>query len=173
MNSVDTDRLKGLAVPAYVTAAILILFPMVDTTFALLPARSGELAWRFGALGLVSQALMTPLLGGLIALVTASVLGHRRALRVVQILAWLVAALSIGAIALFLLDAVQMRSTVRPELKGAVDKASGVAIVKYLVTSGVAATLALASQRAVKRTRKAGAESDEPRLVFGGSPAKG
>lgn len=173
MNSVDTDRLKGLAVPAYVTAAILILFPIIDTGTALLPARTGELAWRFGALGLVSQALMTPLLGGLIALVTAAVFGHRRALRVVQILGWIVVALSIGAIAMFLLDAVQMRSTVRPELKGAVDKASAVAMVKYLVTAGVAATLALASQKSLKRTRKASAESEEPRLVFGGSPAKG
>jgi hypothetical protein len=173
MNSFDTDRLKALAVPAYVTAAILILFPVVDTSAALMPARSGELAWRFGALGLVSQALMTPLLGGLIALVTAAVFGHRRALRAVQIVAWLVAALSIGAIALFLLDVVQMRATVRPELKGAVDRASGVAMSKYAVTAAVAATLALASRRVASRSRRAGAESDEPRLVFGGSPAKG
>jgi hypothetical protein len=173
MNSLDSDRLKGLAAPAYLTAALLIVFPLIDTGFALLPFRTGELAWRFGALGLVSQALMTPLLGGLIALVTAAVFRHRRALRAVQILAWVVVALSIGAIAVFLLDVVQMRATVRPEMKGAIDKASGVAMLKYLGGAAVAVTLALASQRAIRGTRRASAEGDEPQLVFGGSPAKG
>lgn len=173
MSALDSDRLNALATPSYVIAAILIVIPLVDTALALLPLRPGELAWRFGALGLGSQALMTPLLGGLLALVTATVFGHRRGLRVVQIVAWLAAVLLVVAIALFLLDAIQMRASVRPEVKGAFDKASAVALVKYFVGAAIAVIFAMASQRAIKRTRTATASgADQPPLVFGASTTK-
>lgn len=171
MNASDSDRLKALATPSYVIAAILIVFPLVDTALALLPLRPGELAWRFGALGLGSQALMTPLLGGLLALVTASVLGHRRALRVVQTVSWFVAVMLVVAIALLSLDAIQMRGSIRPEVRGAFDKASVVALFKYVIGVGVAVMFAMSGQRAIKRTATASG-ANQSQLVFGASTTK-
>ena len=59
---------RWLTISGYLLSLYLITTPMVETVAAIYPISLGEPAWRFGAAGLLSQALMTPLLGLLIAL---------------------------------------------------------------------------------------------------------
>lgn len=120
-----------LAVPAYAVAFLLAFFPLLDTALSVFPPNLGEVAWRFGAAGLFSRALMTPLLGLLLAFAVALLLEHRKVLRGLSILSGLTSAVLLGTIVLFLLDALQMRSQVQPHAKVAFDIASAVALGKY------------------------------------------
>lgn len=173
MKSSDVERLRPLATPAYALAVLLIVIPLLDTLFAMLPTRLGDVSWRFGALGLGSQALMTPLLGALVALATAVLLEHRRGVRVLQVLAWVVAAGLVGAIVLFLLDAVQVRASVKAEAKPALDKVSVLALGKYFAGVAVSMMFAVSSHRLAKRMRAdTGSDSDKGKLVFEGPGGK-
>lgn len=122
---------KHLTVPAYAMASLLILFPLLDTALSVIPPRFGEVAWRFGATGLFSRALMTPLLGLLLAFAVALLREHRKIQRAIAIVSAVVAVVVVGAIGMFVLDAVQMRSQVSPQAKTAFDIASLVALGKF------------------------------------------
>jgi hypothetical protein len=166
MRSSEWERLKPLALPSYVVAALLVLIPVADTVLALTPLHPGAVAWRFGALGMGSQAVMTPLLGGLLALVTAAILGHRRGVRALQVLAVLAAVLLLAASVLFVLDAAQTRASIRATAKGVFDKASVVALVKYFIGVATSVAFALAGQRVIGRMgAHAASDSDTPPLV--------
>lgn len=166
MRSSEMERLKPLAWPAYIVAVLLIAIPMADTALALMPLRPSNVAWRFGALGLGSQAVMTPLLGALLALITAAVLGHRLGLRIVQVLVCLAAVVFVSASGLFVLDALQTRPSIPVAAKGAFDKASAVALVKYLVGAAAAVAFAITCQRLIRHARADSAsDADQPQLV--------
>ena len=108
---------KKLGWAAYVVSAALILFPLTDTFTSLYPWNIGEPRWRFGAVGLLSSALLIPMLGVLVALVTATVLEQRMARRVLGILCIAGAVVCLGALGSFALDALQPRAAVRPEMQ--------------------------------------------------------
>ena len=166
MRSSESERLKPLAWPAYLVAVLLVVIPVTDTVLALVPMRFGDVAWRFGALGMGSQAVMTPLLGTLLILVTAAALGHRTALRVVQVLAYLAAALFVAASILFALDALQTRTSIQKAAKAGFDRASAVALVKYGLAFLSAVVFALTSQRLIRRAKaESAAEAEQPQLV--------
>jgi len=98
----------------YLMAALLVLVPLAEATSSVWPFRPGEVIWRYGAAGLYSRVLVTPLLGVLLASGTAVVFKHARTLRVFSVAAFagaLVLALWSG---LFVLDALQMRPQVHP-----------------------------------------------------------
>jgi hypothetical protein len=144
------SRIRSLAVPAYLMAALLVLFPLGDTLLTVWPLRLGTVSWRFGAVGIFSRAMMTPLLGLLLALAVAALAKHSRARRGIALLAGLQALVLLIVIPLFALDTLQMRSQVRPEALAGVDVASTIAATKLLLTAVVAAALCAAG---VRRTR--------------------
>jgi hypothetical protein len=137
-------RKRLLALPGYSVAFLLVLFPLLDMALSVWPVRAGELAWRFGATGLFSRVLITPLLGLLLAFAVAVLLEQRRVLRGISILSGLVGLAIVGGVILFLLDALQMRPRVRAEAKMAFDMTTVVALAKYgfgvLVLSAFAVT---------------------------------
>jgi len=132
----------------YGVAFLLIVVPLTDSVLGVLPLRLGQAAWRFGSLGLLSRALMTPLLGLAVAMVMAAYLGQRRTLRSLSVFAFLAAAAALGAVILFALDALQTRATVRPDVTHTFDKASVEALLKYLLDALVAGLLGLGGWRA-------------------------
>ena len=166
----SSDDLKPLALPAYLIGAMLILVPLLDTATSLMPPKMDVVAWRFGALGVVSQAIMTPFLGGFLLLAAASLLGHRRVLRALQIVVGLVGVFFLAAIVLFMLDATQMRATVRPEVVRRFDVASVVALIKYVIGCIASGVFIVATQRAITRGKSQTSASQTP-LVF--KPAAG
>lgn len=152
---------KHLTVPAYAIAFLLILFPLLDTALSVLPPRFGEVAWRFGATGLFSRALMTPLLGLLLAFAVALLREQRKMQRAVAIVSALVAVVVIGAMGMFVLDAVQMRSQVRPQAKTAFDIASLVALGKFMLGLLILVAFTISGWKASRREAAARVRTKE------------
>jgi hypothetical protein len=128
-------KLRPLAWAAYAVAFLLITLPMVDLLLSVWPLRFGQANWRFGTAGLLSQALLLMLLGMLLALATAALVGHRRVSQVLAGLALAGSALGALAMLMFGLDGLQVRSGVRVEAMGGFDRAAIVAIGKYAVAT--------------------------------------
>ncbi len=165
-------KLRPLAWAAYSVAFILIVVPLTEVLLGIWPLRIGQVNWRFGAAGLVSQSVITPLLGMLLAVTTAALVEHRVTARVLAGFALLGGVLGALALAMFSLDALEARSAVRTESLQAFDKAAVVAAVKFVLGSISAVLLGVggwkASRRhggeAAARERKS-ASDDSPVLV--------
>lgn len=145
-------KLRPLAWAAYAVSFLLIVLPVVDLLLSVWPLRLGQATWRFGTVGLMSQTLMLMLLGMLLALATAALVGHRL---VSQLLAWLALTGSVlGAVAMLMfgLDGLQVRSGVRVEAMGGFDRAAIVAIGKFALATGTALLMGIGGLK-VSRTR--------------------
>jgi hypothetical protein len=145
-------HMRRIALPAYLVALLVFLFPLVDTAMSVWPPQPGEVPWRFGAAGFYSRALITPILGVLIALAVALHLDHRRVLRGIAIASAVAVVVLIGVIGTFMLDALEMRAQVALARRSAFDVASGVALMKYLAGTLVALTYAMVGWKASNPT---------------------
>ena len=65
------NNYRSLAPGAYVVAFLLFFIPFFDASLSLAPWNLASSQWRFGAFGLLSNALMLPAAGTLIAVATA------------------------------------------------------------------------------------------------------
>ncbi len=99
-------RFRLLGLPAYLVAAGVIFIPLVDASMSVWPWRPFVVQWRFGAIGLLSNAFMITAIGLLIVLATALLLGHWRTLRVFGVICALGAVVVAVSMGLFALDAV-------------------------------------------------------------------
>ena len=138
---------RQLAAPTYLVAFALIFIPLFDEMMKLLPLRFGDPRWRFGAFGLVSNAIMLPVTGVLIAFVAATVFEHARFRRILGILTGVTALVIAGGWILFALDAVQVRSAVVPAAALAFKVAITTASLKSLFGVVTLAFFTLASFR--------------------------
>jgi hypothetical protein len=151
---------RYLAYPAYLVAIAMILIPLVDSWTTLFPWNVGDARWRFGAVGLISNALMIPLAGLLVAFTTALIREQRMVMRAIGILGFLGALLCALALVSFALDALQTRAQVRPEMRLSFNVASITAAIKTLLAGATLAAFGLAGWRSGReRSRKSsGAE---------------
>ena len=124
---------RRLAVPSYLVAAMLIAIPAFDAMMSVAPPHFGDPHWRYGAFGLLSNALMIPAAGVLIILVTASTLEHRATLRVLGVASWAIAAVALLGLGMFALDALQTRAAVVPAMVLSFRVATITAAVKMIV----------------------------------------
>lgn len=146
-------RYRYLALPAYAVAAALVLIPLTDASLSLWPWRPGLAQWRFGAIGLFSNALMVPAVGLLIILTTALLLGHWRTLRVFGALCALGALCTFGSMFLFALDAIQTRANVAVASRASFNAASITAVGKLLLATIALAGFAVAGLRTRREAR--------------------
>jgi hypothetical protein len=103
----------------YPVASLLILVPLVDLTLRVYPPQFGSLQWRFVTVGMMLGNFGTMLLGlGLLGLV-ATINGHRGMLRAIGYISLALAAMTLAVLALFTLDAVQMRTLANANAKRA------------------------------------------------------
>jgi hypothetical protein len=109
-------RSRSLTRTGYGLAALLVVLPVLEPVVTLLPPQPGQIGWRLQAFGVLSQSLALPLAGGVVALVTAFLLEHRRTMRALAAGALTAALLLTAAAALFVLDLVQYRGSVPTEL---------------------------------------------------------
>jgi hypothetical protein len=144
-------HMRRIALPAYLVAFLIFLFPLLDTAMSVWPPQPGEVAWRFGAAGFFSRALMTPLLGVLNAFAVSLYLERRTVLRALAIASGIAVVMIVGVMGMFMLDALEMRSKVALGMKFAFDVASVVALVKYGAGMLVALAFAVVGWRASKR----------------------
>lgn len=170
-------KLRPLAWAAYAVALLLIIMPLVEVVLGIWPLRVGQVNWRFGAAGLVSQSVMTPLLGLFLAIATAALVGHRIAARVLSVIALAGGIMGILAIAMFGLDALEARASVRPESMTAFDRASIVAGVRYILGTVTAFLLGIGGWKASRKSSRpaaaardssaAGASGADSRVLIG------
>lgn len=142
------DDAESLVGPMYFIAILLIATPALDFVTSILPLRPSNIEWRFATVGLLSGFQLTPLLGIVLAMVTAALAGQSRVQRVFAILNAVVAAASAVVLVFFLLDIVQLRSVVQPEAKASFEGAAWKAALKHLLFVIASAWLARAGFRA-------------------------
>jgi len=128
-----------LAWPIYGIGAIMIVSPLVDLAANVWPPRLGQLAWRFGTAGLVSGFLLTPVFGIVMLGLSAALLDHRIAQRILAVLNVCVAIGLIALVVIFGLDWLQFRATVPPEGRPTMDLGS----LKAMGTDAVVALMLL------------------------------
>lgn len=142
---------RQLAPCTYAVALTLVAIPLFDAAMSVAPFHLATAQWRFGAVGLFSNALMLTAVGYFLAVATAVTLEHLRLRSVLRVVAWVVVAGIVCSIALFGLDALQTRPAVRPEMQLSFVVASVTAVCKLLVgavTFGLFARACRPSRRA-------------------------
>lgn len=123
--------LQAFSPAAFLLALMLIVFPISEVVVSAWPARPAELAWRFGAMGYLSRALMTPMLGLGIAVFWASFSRNRTLLLSLTVLALLSALFLMVIAVLFILDSVQLRGQLEAELQAPYAVTTIQALVKF------------------------------------------
>jgi hypothetical protein len=124
---------RQLAPSAYIVAFLLFAIPFFDAAMSVAPWHFGNSQWRFGAVGLLSNALMIPAAGALIAVVTAVSQGHFRVRDLLGLASWVMAAVVLASLAIFSLDTVQTRAAINPEMIFSYKVASLTACIKLLL----------------------------------------
>jgi hypothetical protein len=143
---------RQIAWPAYLVSASMIAIPIVDAATTLYPWHPSDARWRFGAVGMMSNALLIPTAGLLVALVTSLVLNHTTLRRTISIIGFIAAGLCVVALGMFALDSIQTRAAVRPEMRLSFNVASLTAAAKTLLAGitylgfGMAASRGIAKQ---------------------------
>jgi hypothetical protein len=150
VNQSQTQGPRWVALGAYVFALTLVLGPVIDLITTVLPARPGDVSWRYGFLGLGGGYLQTPLLGVGIAMAVAIWQEDVVLLRALGITA------TVGAVALlpimgtWALDVMQMREMREPEVRGGVLMGGVIQGAKYL---GACVALGLAGVGVSKKAK--------------------
>jgi hypothetical protein len=161
---------RSLAMPTYLVAFALIVIPPFDTIMQLMPLRPGDPRWRFGAFGLLSNAMMIPLVGLLLAFIAATIYEHVRTRQLLGILTLLIAVGTAGGFVLFGLDALQIRQDVAPNARLAVKVAGITAGAKSILGMITLAGFAYASFKGVKQTRITKPKKGSGGLILGSRP---
>lgn len=95
---------RALALAGYPTALLLIATSALDVIPKILPSSIGSRDWRYGALGLLFNSMVTPLLGLVIAGAAALIARHRKTLAFISALFLALGALTVVGGILFLVD---------------------------------------------------------------------
>ncbi len=144
---------RALVFVFYAICTLLVLVPLLETIVSVSPLSPSQVAWRFGAAGLFSRALMTPLLGLTLLAVLGLLFNHRGTLLTVAGLCAFGALCLVVAQILFILDALQMRGQVRPDARTAFDMATLLAVLKIAVAFVVCVGLAIGGWKTARRNR--------------------
>jgi len=128
---------RRLAWPFYLTGLAIILVPAVEYVLTVLPLSPTILSWRVGAVGLLARSVLTPLVGLVIILGTATFLEHVWVQRAVMVAGFAGALALILTIFLFGLDLLQFRGQVREAARRAYDASSAMILLKLFAEAVV------------------------------------
>ena len=119
----------------YLFAVVLVLSPLMDLTSTVWPFRPGEMAWRYGFLGLLPGYVHTPILGVVLCMAVAYWQGHPLILRSAGIVSTLAALLLFLGMATFAVDVLQMRELRAPQEQTGVLVGGILQEVKYVTAA--------------------------------------
>lgn len=140
---VPTGPLKAM----YAVAFLFVLVPVLEFAGRVWPLQPGAPAWRYGAIGLLTNAGLLPILGLAMGICVAMWLEHGRTLRAFGVVA-LLASLSLFVLTpFFLLDALQLRGSVNPAMKRSFDITSAKALVTFAAMIATLGFLGLSTIR--------------------------
>lgn len=174
MSLQPSDTTPGFAGAIYFAALVLIVSNFFDLGATIWPFRPGTPEWRYGAIGLTGGFLLTPLLGIVVAMIVAA---SRK--QWVGMLVFTIPGLVIGAgvllmVPFFLLDTIQVRSSVNPDMMGPFQFGAGKALFK-LVTGGAAMLWCgivglrwVLARRREQPSQRAGRKGAQEGLIVGG-----
>lgn len=103
------ENIQRYAKALYPVCTLLVLVPLADLTLRGFPPQFGSLQWRFGLVGMLMGNFGTILLGTALLGLTAAIRANRSLLRVMGYVTLTLAAVTLALLALFALDAIQMR----------------------------------------------------------------
>lgn len=132
----------------YAVALVLLVSPLLDLVGAVWPPRMGEVSWRFGAFGLATSALVSPILAFAMAKIAGVLLDHRIVVRVVAVIDLVLLVLLLAGLAFFALDFLQLRATLATPSLGQYDTAGFKAAVNGVLELIVLGWMGVAGLRA-------------------------
>lgn len=141
---------RPLALAGYPIALLLIITSLLDTFPKILPADFGSRDWRYGALGLVFNSMVTPLLGLAIAAASAIVARHRGTLRLISGVFLALAALAVIGGLLFIVDFTALASSLSERVTPGFQVATWKTVAIVLLAAPVAAWLGIGGLRAAR-----------------------
>ena len=133
----------------------MVVLPLVDLVANVWPLQIGQLEWRYGAWGVLSAYLLTPLLGVMMLAAAAALLGHARMLGALFWLYFLAAAVLLIGSVLFVLDVFQLRGAVPQAGQSQYDVGAAKALVKHIVVAVALFWLGWGCRMAAKQARTA------------------
>ena len=167
---------RRLSTPTYLVALVFMVIPFLDVLVSVYPLQFANIRWRVALMGQLSGGLMTVLLGFLLALAAATLLEQPRMQRAIVALSALLGLLLLATIVLFVLDIVQLRPSVRPEVRRAFDIVATQAFGKLLLSLVASVLFVLAGLRASRELlagrRARGAEGPVVMVGSRGSEAR-
>lgn len=140
---------RPLLFALYFLALAFILPSLLEFLIVSFPYRPGVSQWRFGAVGLlINTVLFPPIVGIAIGSLVSVQLGHRWAARIFSILALLMAlVLALGEVS-FLLDYLQLRSSVNPQALHTFDMTALKALLTGVIMIATSLSIGLGVWRA-------------------------
>jgi hypothetical protein len=154
-----------LAGPGYLVAALLVALPVLDFGTNVWPAHWGDVAWRYGSVGLFSGFILTPVIGLVLAVVVAAIAGHQTVLRALAVVGIVAAVAIVGASVSFVLDVLQLRGSVQQEARAQFDTGAWKALVKYALVAASLAWFGIAGVRGGRAHGRASARARAPVMV--------
>ena len=156
---------RVLAFSGYAMALFLCVGPLSDAAVSIWPLQLGAITWRYGAVGMVVEALMVPPFGLGVGIGLAMYHGHMGVVRTLAILSGCGALLTVVVAPLFLLDAIQLRQPLAEELKPSFDVATASALAKMMVIVVFGFCVAWGGMRSAHRSHKRRRMSPPPVVV--------
>lgn len=164
---------RSIVWAVYAVALILLVSPLVDLIGAVWPPRMGEVSWRFGAFGLTTSALVSPILGFAMLKVAGVLLEHRNVVRAVAVIDLILLFVLLVGLAFFALDFVQLRATLATSSLPQYDLAGSKAALNGLLELIVLGWMGVAGLRASAGAGKGAAQHGrEEGLIVGMPPGQ-
>ena len=145
---------RHITLPAYLVAIAMIIIPLADSFTTLHPWNAADARWRFGAVGLISNALLIPLAGLLVAFTAAWTRQQRAVTRTIGVIGFIGALLCLLALVSFGLDSLQTRSQVRPEMLTSFVVASVTAGLKTLLAGATFLAFGISAWNVLRATSR-------------------
>ena len=142
---------RAAVIGAYAVAGLLIVIPIIEFTLRVWPLQPGTTSWRFGAIGIFSTTVITPLLGVVVGGAIAFSLEHRSVVRALGVLTLLGSILFLGFIGLFVLDAIEMRTPAQEAALFVFDVTAVQVVLKLTAVFLVAVLLGVGGWRSSRR----------------------
>jgi hypothetical protein len=172
MPSLPPEAVRRLRVPGYLVMTALGALPLIELGAAMWPLQLGQTSWRFGVFGVAAGTMVTSLLALVSILAIAVLSGDRKVIWVVYGLCALAATICLLGGGIYALDAMQMRSQVRPEVAHRYTIGWLLALMKLWVAGIIFIVLTISAFRATRGSRadvKVGRERGASPLVIGGA----
>jgi hypothetical protein len=168
MHLIRSDLARRIRTPGYPIMALLIVSPLIELCAAAWPFQIHLAAWRLSFIGAVSASLGLPTLGLFLTFLLAVLAADTAALLIVSTVSVASGILCVVEAGMFALDALEMKSHVRPALTTRYDAVSAWSLIKLCAVAAVLFVLALSAFRAAKaarRERRAAAEKPATLLM--------